>query len=99
MQFPIVHLNGTSVESLREAYAEQMAAVRICMKALEKHDVLHARDYYKSPDRQAWNRAREEAQARMDVLVKLHEELYKIWSFLYDDEACDTSRQQLDRSR
>lgn len=45
MQFPIVHLNGTSKTALLTQQLEILAALRLAQKVMAEH-APHGRDYY-----------------------------------------------------
>lgn len=45
MQYPLIHLNGTSKESLLRQQHEMLAALRLASKVMAEHSP-HGRDYY-----------------------------------------------------
>jgi hypothetical protein len=70
---PIIHLNGTSYDSLRKEYKEAGAALRNAINAMNQLTV-HGRDY--APD--IYPQARAEHVERIRQLEKIYKELASI---------------------
>jgi hypothetical protein len=59
MTLPIIHMNGTGAETLRDDALRIARALRDVEDAFGKAE-FNARDYYCHPDPSAWDKAREE---------------------------------------
>lgn len=77
MTLPIVNMNGTSAKDLFDGYWAAMDAVRDASAALGTVE-FNARDYYCSPDPEAWSKAKDERQAMFAALEKVRSELQEI---------------------
>ncbi len=77
MQLPIIHLNGTSAEDLREGYLTAATAIGDAIDAIGKIE-FNARDYYCSPEPGAWEKARKEFIDRINRLADVRLELTQI---------------------
>jgi len=73
---PTVHLNGTSREALVEEYLEAIEAVNAATAAVGRITV-NARDYYVQPLGN-WDIARDQHEARLQALAKVHDDLCAI---------------------
>jgi hypothetical protein len=63
---PMLHLNGTSPETLQEGYLKAYRAINDAIAALNSLE-FHSRDYYPiGPD--AWTKARREREEQYDQL-------------------------------
>ncbi len=82
--FPIVNLNGTSVESLisqtYDAHEKTDAAIAALLNMSP-----HGRDYQISPPG-SWEAAREQHMKRIDSLVHVKKDLDALLQNLYDQE-------------
>ncbi len=77
MRKPTIHLNGTSKNDLAQGYCLANEAVRSAMNKLAE-SAPNARDYYpQGPG--AWEKARDEHDARMEALRKVRSELYDLY--------------------
>ena len=74
---PIIHINGTSATMLTEGYLAAHRAVEGAFDTVSGIE-FNARDYYVSPDPDAWKKARAEHSARLDKLREVSEELNAI---------------------
>lgn len=85
MQLPLVHLNGSSRDSLRVQYENAARAVNDALRALDD-SAPNARDYYPlSPA--AYEAARREHAARVDKVRSVHEELLSLFNHVDSVEA------------
>jgi outer membrane protein assembly factor BamD (BamD/ComL family) len=75
MQLPIIHMNGTSAETLLDGYRNAMNKLQEAIDALGTVE-FNARDYY--VEKGAWDRAVKERREQMAALRKVHEELTEI---------------------
>jgi hypothetical protein len=76
MQFPVIHLNGTSKAELLKGYTDALNALDAAMVALAAVTV-HGRDYYVIGS-DAASIAFEEHNARRQALQNVHAELEAI---------------------
>jgi hypothetical protein len=76
MQFPRIHLNGSSAESLIADYLQAFDAVALAVKALERVDV-NGRDYYVI-NSEAASVAMREHRERLAKLRTVRDELMDI---------------------
>lgn len=77
MQKPIVHLNGTSRESLLEQATSASSALRAALTAID-NAAPHPRDYYVAKDPQAYNNAarqHRDRRLRLEELLREYESL------------------------
>lgn len=82
LELPVIHLNGTSKESLEEGYESAVRAVRKAIEALEDAGP-NARDYYPQGDR-SFRRAAEQHAERLKVLGDVRADLETIWLHIVD---------------
>lgn len=76
MQFPVLHINGTSKEDLSSKYYAAGTAVNAAINALAA-TAPHGRDYYPEPG--AYERAQVEHESRMKRLHDIYEELGELY--------------------
>lgn len=76
MTHPIVHMNGTSRESLQQQNLDAVLAVSCAIEALQ-NAAPHGRDYYPLGN-DAYNRAHAEWCSRIDRLTAVRDELTAI---------------------
>lgn len=76
MTFPVIHLNGTSPETLLEGYRDAYAAIGDAIRAIGKIE-FDARDYYPA-GMETWNAARDEHWARLQMLTEVQTEFLKL---------------------
>ncbi len=77
LTLPIIHMNGTSAQSLAEGYSDAAQAVGDAIKAICNAG-FHQRDYYVSREPEAFEKARAEHNARMEKLIVVQKELEEI---------------------
>lgn len=65
---PIIHLNGSSAESLNKEYNEARQAASAAYDAARQIH-FHQRDYYVNPDPEAWSKALAEHQKHISALA------------------------------
>jgi len=82
MQYPLIHLNGTSPERLLDDYCRAANAVRAAIEAVQLA-APNLRDYYPL-EPACWNTAIGEHQSRMDRLRSVLAELEQLAEY-----ACD----------
>ncbi len=75
--FPMIHLNGTSRESLLEGYIDSVNAVHHAIEVLQKN-APNARDYYLMPGDPKFEPAMAEHEARLQKLESVLAELREI---------------------
>ena len=75
LTMPIIHLNGTSKESLLEGYELAYSAIGDTMRTLQEA-APNARDYYPAPV--SYPKAADEHAARLKALATVREELEQI---------------------
>lgn len=81
---PTIHLNGTSVTSLREQTVQVLHSLHAARQALE-NAAPHGRDYYpQGPD--AIKEALEEHQSRIDRIASIQAEMEAILHYITDME-------------
>lgn len=85
LQVPTVHLNGTGKRGLTEPLLDAYRAVREACAALNQ-TAPHARDYYVQEDPQAYEKAREQYEARGRKLVEVMDELMVLAVEIQDQE-------------
>jgi hypothetical protein len=78
---PTVHLNGTSLPMLIDDYSNAIMAVEKAIEELRKVE-FHARDYYVSPDPNAWEKARAEREETFAHLYTVRDNIQDILSHL-----------------
>jgi len=74
IEIPMIHLNGTGYEGLKELYGTAISAVNIAEKALNDA-TPHGRDYYINGD---FELARREHRRMQDQLIRVREHLSMI---------------------
>ncbi len=78
MEYPTVHLNGTSKQALLDQQIDAINALRVAASAMRAASP-HQRDYYVKKDQAvAWARAREEHVLRLRAIDALINELTEI---------------------
>lgn len=82
MQFPLIHSNGTSAQTLNAEYKIAIRAVQAAIDALDAVTV-HDRDYYPLGAGAAY-RASSEHHARRQKLIAVKVELEDIWQNIVD---------------
>jgi hypothetical protein len=82
MQKPLVHLNGTSRDSLKYCYRDASNALRTAIDALGEC-APNARDYYPLGD-SAYSTATNEHAARMRALVELRSDINELLEHVID---------------
>ena len=80
---PIIHTNGTAASDLLQGYMDAMEAVDDAIVAMRKIE-FNARDYYCSPDPQAWTKAVAEQRDRYQALETVRQELETIAGHVSD---------------
>lgn len=70
---PIIHLNGSGQRSLVEQAAEVHSALEDALKLMAMARP-HGRDYYTSPDPDAFTKARDAHNAAYEAVSKISEE-------------------------
>lgn len=75
LEIPVVHLNGTSKESLIEGYVNASEAVRAAIVALGEA-APNQRDYYLRPG--TFERAEEQHMSRLQRLIDVMQELREL---------------------
>ena len=84
MQFPAIHLNGTSADSLKEPYREAYSAIGDAITKLAQC-APHGRDYYViSSD--AINTAMAEHRARLAALTTVQNDMLAIFDAIEDQQ-------------
>lgn len=81
---PIPHLNGSGIENLRRQYREAYDALHKAIGALIEMSP-HSRDYYVSPDPDAYSNARKEHRARIAKLNEVLDEVSELMNALEDN--------------
>ena len=81
---PMVHLGGTSYDTLSREYADAAHAVRAAMNAL-REVTLHERDYHVQPSG-VWETAVSQFMSRYDRLHSVRVELDQISRAMYDNQ-------------
>lgn len=76
LQLPIIHLNGTSGDVLIEQLSNASNALRIAINAL-MDAAPNQRDYYPLGN-EAWKRAKNEFDSRVDRLTSVRQELVEL---------------------
>lgn len=82
MEKPLIHLNGTSREALKEQYLDASNALRLAIDAMCSC-APNARDYYPQGDH-AFILATREHAARVRVLVELREDVNLLLEHVID---------------
>lgn len=82
LEIPLIHLNGTSRETLEEQVSTAYRAILNAVKALEGM-APNGRDYYPRGDA-AFARATEQHRSRADRLVAIKDELMAYHMLLVD---------------
>ncbi len=77
LTFPIIHLNGTSANSLLEGYRDAAHCLYDCIALVQKTGP-HGRDYYVSKDPQALEKATQDHRARLEKLASVLEDLQEL---------------------
>lgn len=80
---PSIHLNGTSANSLCEEIREAVDTLTVARVALSKMTV-HSRDHYIKADKDSFNKARAEHEARFVAIDKIITELGEIYQGIRD---------------
>ncbi len=76
MQFPTVHLNGTSADSLLSDFRSVLDTLSDAIDAV-RHCGPNGRDYYVAGD-EAFTAARAEHSARLETLVTMRRDYMKL---------------------
>jgi len=84
LTLPIIHLNGSSKESLIDGLKEAWTALEEAEKVLRRH-YPHDRDYYISPDPEAGSKARAEHDSRLLRIKSVRNEIEHICHEIYTD--------------
>jgi hypothetical protein len=82
---PIIHLNGTGPDTLREGYVAAMSACSAALDIAQKIE-FNARDYYPSEDPLAWSKAREQFAGHLRA-IKAAKEYFEAIAIHCDDAA------------
>jgi hypothetical protein len=80
---PLIHINGTSPETLCKDYASAADAVTDAIKALRRVD-FSARDYVPLPNPCRYEKAAEQHHARLQSLYAVRRELLRIAEHVAD---------------
>jgi hypothetical protein len=80
MRKPTVHLNGTSLEALKEGYWDSCRAVHLAISALSKA-YPNGRDYYVQGEG-AFTEAAQEHYDRIRRLESVYTEINEIYQYL-----------------
>lgn len=89
LQAPAIHLNGTSTSELLAQYRAAVAGVNAAVDALCAARP-HARDYYMTEG--AYERARDEHEARLDLLVKVRNDMHTLALHAYAAQRANIDR-------
>ena len=96
LTLPMIHLNGTGAETLRDNYLDASNAVREAMDLCQKVE-FNARDYYPLGEG-AYPKARDEHWDRITRLQDVREELaaiaYHVQTIMDDKEARRLEREK-----
>lgn len=82
LELPVVHLNGTSAESLSEQFRAAKTALEYALEACSKA-APHGRDYYPSGSG-SYTRATKQYIARQQKLVDVLQEVTEIYEHVIE---------------
>ena len=79
LSIPSIHLNGTSSDELCREISDASWAIGEASRVLAKMTV-HGRDHYVKVDKESYNKARAEQEARFTALANIQAELAEIYN-------------------